>query len=139
MKTLLKVFLVLVLLIVLLGAGGFVWAKRTTAAVLARTIDVHQVDFPIPFPVDPAEVEELGLSAEEADGLAMERAVERGRHLVEARYVCVECHGADFGGGVMIDDPMIGSIFSSRARCVRSKQKSFRGDFSSFCEACCWR
>lgn len=111
MKTLLKVLLVFVLLVVLLGAGGFLWAKRTTAAVLARTIEVHQVDFPIPFPLEPAEVEELGLSADEADALAMERAIERGQHLVEARYVCVECHGADFGGGVMVDDPMIGSIF----------------------------
>ena len=44
------------------------------------------------------------------DALALERAVERGRHLVNARYACIECHGDDFGGGLMVDDPMVGSL-----------------------------
>jgi mono/diheme cytochrome c family protein len=42
--------------------------------------------------------------------VALQRAIERGRHLVDARYFCVECHGQDFSGGVMIDDPMIGRL-----------------------------
>ena len=32
------------------------------------------------------------------------------RHLVEARYGCGECHGRNFGGGVMIDNPAIGRL-----------------------------
>jgi mono/diheme cytochrome c family protein len=52
---------------------------------------------------DPLEGVDLG-------AIAMERAVARGKHLVEARYVCVECHGKDFGGGTMIDAPPIGKI-----------------------------
>lgn len=42
--------------------------------------------------------------------IARARAIERGRHLVEARYACIECHGKDFGGGVMVDDPMLGRL-----------------------------
>jgi cytochrome c553 len=34
----------------------------------------------------------------------------RGEHLVKARYACLECHGSDFGGGVMVDDPNIGTL-----------------------------
>lgn len=44
------------------------------------------------------------------DALALERSVARGEHLVQARYACVECHGTDFSGGVMIDDPAIGTL-----------------------------
>jgi mono/diheme cytochrome c family protein len=55
-------------------------------------------------PADP-------LAGVDLQAIAMERAVARGKHLVQARYVCVECHGKDFGGGTMIDDPAIGKLF----------------------------
>ena len=29
---------------------------------------------------------------------------------MEARYGCMECHGADLSGGVMVDDPMLGTL-----------------------------
>ena len=32
----------------------------------------------------------------------------RGQYLVEHVSVCVDCHGEDFGGGVVVDDPAIG-------------------------------
>lgn len=48
------------------------------------------------------------LAGVDLDALARERAVARGKHLVESRYACTECHGADFGGGVMVDDPAVG-------------------------------
>ncbi len=38
-------------------------------------------------------------------------AIERGKHLVA--YRCVECHGTDFGGSVMLDDPMLGTIIAT--------------------------
>jgi len=40
----------------------------------------------------------------------MQRAVARGKHLVESRYPCNECHGRNFGGGVMVDDPAMGKL-----------------------------
>ncbi len=36
--------------------------------------------------------------------------LERGRHLVEHVTVCVDCHGDDLGGGVVVDDPALGRI-----------------------------
>lgn len=110
MKTALKVLGVVVLVLVLLGFGGFTWARGKNAELLGRTIPVHSVDFPVPFPLDSAEAADLGVSGPEADAVALERAVARGRHLVESRYVCVECHGDDFGGGVMIDAPIMGRL-----------------------------
>lgn len=53
-------------------------------------------------PIDP-------LAGVDLDKIALDRAVERGKHLVSARFVCVECHGADFGGGTMVDDPAMGA------------------------------
>lgn len=50
------------------------------------------------------------LAGVDLGAIAMERAVTRGKHLVEARYVCVECHGRDFGGGTMVDDPLVGTL-----------------------------
>lgn len=110
MKTALKIVVAIALLLVLLAAGGFTWAKGKSASLLARTIDTHAVDFPVPFPLDSAEAVELALTPEEADALALERAVDRGRHLVQARYGCADCHGTDFGGGVMVDDRAIGTL-----------------------------
>ena len=114
MKRTLKVFLGLLLVLVALGALGFGWAKASNARKLSRQIETHGVDFPVPFPLDEAEAEALMASAGEEpldlDQVALQRAIDRGRHLLEARYACAECHGADFGGGVMVDDPMFGRI-----------------------------
>lgn len=106
----LKIVGLLFAVLVLLGAGGFVWARGEAGAKLGRTVEVHGVDFPVPFPLDAAEIEEAGFTPEQADSAAVARAVERGRHLVTSRFPCTECHGLDFGGGVMIDDPMIGTL-----------------------------
>ena len=56
MKTLLRAIGALVVLAVLGAGGAFLWASNAAAKSLARTIDVHTVDFPIPFPLDPAEI-----------------------------------------------------------------------------------
>ena len=109
MKTALKIVGALVLVLVLLGAGGFGWAASKRNSMLSRQIDVHSVSFPIPFPADASTLP-AGVGMEEAEALSLEQARERGRHLVETRYACVECHGRNFGGGVMVDDPMIGRL-----------------------------
>lgn len=111
MKKLLKVLLSLVVLLVLLGTGGFLWAGGKADDVLARNFDVHNVDFPIPFPLDSAEIAEAGLTPEQADSAALARAVERGRHAVESRYACSGCHGPDFGGGVMVDSKVLATLY----------------------------
>jgi cytochrome c553 len=109
MKTALKVLGVLVLLVLLAGGGAYVWASSSSTRMLDRTITTHSIDFPIPFPLDSAVA--AGLDDEEVRALAFDRAVERGSHLVSARYVCVECHGQNLGGGTMVDVPMLFQLF----------------------------
>lgn len=122
MKTALKVLLGVVLLFVLASGGVYGWASMKSRTLLSRTIPSHTSDFPIPFPLAEGEVEaphapraasgdgDAEVMEEELAAIALERAVERGRHLVEARCACTDCHGPDFGGGVMVDDPMIGRL-----------------------------
>ncbi|MCA9534340.1 MAG: c-type cytochrome [Myxococcales bacterium] len=135
MKRALKVVGVVALLLVVAGGGLFGWASLTVSASLGRTLTAHEVDIPVPFPLSEAELSALRqerlaeraaagepspdatgaeadvLAGVDLDALALERAIERGRHLVGARYACGECHGReDFSGGVMVDDPAMGSL-----------------------------
>jgi cytochrome c553 len=112
MKMLLKILGVLLAVIVLLAIGVYAWASMATSRMRAQTFVTHSVDFPIPFPIDPEEVAAQKLTPEAAATLAQERAVERGKHLVSARYPCVACHSENFGGGVMVDAFPIGSLLA---------------------------
>jgi cytochrome c553 len=95
MRVLKVVGFVLAALIVV-ALALYAWASYAAGRKLGRNYSTHTVDFPIPYP------------SGQPDGEAA--ALERGKHLVEARYGCGECHGQDFGGGVMIDAPAIGRI-----------------------------
>jgi mono/diheme cytochrome c family protein len=106
----LKTLVILLAVLLVIAAGAYLWASMATSRALSRTIETHRIDFPIPVPIDDDEAAALGLDAEARRELARTRAIERGRHLVQARYVCVECHGQDFGGGVMIDAFPIGTL-----------------------------
>jgi cytochrome c553 len=103
----LKVVLGLLALLLLAVGGGYGWAAMKASGIRSTTVETHRVDFAIPFPLSEGELAALD-STENPDAVALSRAIERGRHLVDSRYVCVECHGQNFGGGVMVDDPMIG-------------------------------
>lgn len=107
------------------AAGALSWAKSTSSTKLATKYDSHQVEFPVPWPLSEAELAAVRaerttpdtadagadpLAGVDLAALATERAVARGKYLVEARYVCVECHGIDFAGGTMINDPPIGVL-----------------------------
>jgi mono/diheme cytochrome c family protein len=106
----LKIFGIAVAVVVVAALAFYVWASLTAARKLARTYQVHTVEFPIPFPLGPEEVAARRLSPAGADSAAREAALARGRHLITSRYVCSACHGANFGGGTMIDVPAIGRI-----------------------------
>lgn len=91
----------------LLVAGFLTWATVASARVLSRSYEAHAVDFPVPFPVTA----EADSAAETLDEAAVRAAaIERGRHLLDARYTCKDCHGADLSGGTMVDAFPIGSI-----------------------------
>jgi mono/diheme cytochrome c family protein len=39
-----------------------------------------------------------------------EAAIERGRELVHTTSVCIDCHGDNLGGGIVVDDPALGRV-----------------------------
>jgi mono/diheme cytochrome c family protein len=100
----------LVVIVLVMVIGFYVWASARSRRLLTRTMTAHSVEFPIPFPLDPDERDEVGVTGTEAEGVALERAIDRGRHLTEARYGCAGCHGGEFGGGVMVDAFPLGTI-----------------------------
>ncbi len=110
MKKLLKILGVLIVLLVVIGLGVYLWAGITLNRLRAQTFETHSADFPIPFPVDAAEAAAMGLTGDATNALAQQRAVERGKHLVTSRYTCIACHGENFGGGVMVDAFPIGRL-----------------------------
>lgn len=117
---------------VLLVVGAvYVWASWTFAAHLDRTFTLHEVDFPVPWPLSEAEIEALRqerlaalppaqgegapvtdpLAGLDLNAIALERATRRAKHLLDSRYGCVDCHGADFAGGKMVEDPALGVLY----------------------------
>jgi mono/diheme cytochrome c family protein len=125
MKTLLKIVASLLGLMALLAGAAYVWASVTTSRKLAQTYPVHTVDFPVPFPLSGEDATAV-LEADRAR-VAMERAVERGRHLLQSRYACAECHGQNLGGGTMIDAPVMGRILGPNLTSGRgSRTASYR-------------
>ncbi len=122
MKNVLKILAGLALALAVVALGGYAWATHRDASLLTRRVASHRVDFPIPFPLTPDEVDSLRRARQAAgirgdplvgldlDSIARARAASRGAHLVHSRYGCVECHGQNFGGGVMVDNPLIGRL-----------------------------
>ncbi len=108
MKKLLKVLAVLVGILIVAAIGVYIWASVSASRVRAQTFAVHAYDLPIPFPLSDADA--AGLGESERSLRAGDLAIERGKHLVESRYVCIECHGTNFGGGTMIDAFPIGRL-----------------------------
>ncbi len=113
MKKVLKFVGVLIAVLVVAALGVYLWASMTTSRMRAQVFQPEGlVDFPIPFPLDPSDVAAMGLSDDAARQLAQTRAVERGKHLVSARYTCTGCHSANFGGGIMVDSFAIGHLLA---------------------------
>lgn len=110
MKTVLRIVAALGLILLVVVVSGYFWASRATAASLSRSIDTHTVDFAIPTPASTATALPDSSSAP-TDSTAA--AVERGAYLLKARYSCVDCHGQDLAGGVMMDAMPMAEAFGS--------------------------
>ena len=104
----LKIVVATFAILLLAAGGGYGWAVVRAQGTFAQIIETHRVDFPVPFPLTPEELAALE-PEQDPEAVALQRAIERGRHLVSSRYVCGDCHGENFGGGVMVDDPVIGT------------------------------
>ena len=100
---------------------AWVWANQVATSRYEQQWTVHKADFPIPFPVSAADLatlraERILAGAPEADplagvdiqALALERAIKRGKHIVNSRVSCDGCHGSDFGGAAVVDIALVG-------------------------------
>ena len=74
-----------------LGLALFGAASAAAHARMTKHYETHRIALPLPPETDEA-------------------AIERGKHLVTARYGCAVCHGQNLAGGIMIDDPAIGHV-----------------------------
>lgn len=112
------VSLVVVVVVVLAACA---WAFSVANHKYGKHWAIHDATFPIPWPLSVAELDSLKLARVAAgakredplagvdlEAVALERAVARGRHLVDSRVNCTGCHGKDFGGGVVINVPVVG-------------------------------
>lgn len=98
-------------LILLIGAAylGLSWSA---GRVLAETYQVHESNIPMPWPMAHDSGAPGDATREEREALAMDAAIARGEKLLQGRYGCGGCHTADFGGGPLVDDPMIGVLWA---------------------------
>ena len=100
-------------------AYGIAWGVAKSR--LGHKWAAHEAAFPIPFPLGDDDLAQIraeriagGATADDPlagvdlDALALARARERGKHLIESRVACAACHGADFSGNVIVDVPIVG-------------------------------
>jgi mono/diheme cytochrome c family protein len=110
-----------VVVLLVLSLGAYAWAYSTATSKYEKQWTVHKADFPIPFPLRADEIAALRadriaagapatdpLAGVELQAIALERAIRRGRHLVESRVGCNGCHSRDFGGQVLVDVAVVG-------------------------------
>lgn len=121
MRRFLRAVGVLVVVVVVAAVAAYAWARSAALKNYNRAFVAHDADFPIPFALTETELAALRaermapahrgadpLGGVDLTALAQERAVARGRHLVQSRLGCNGCHGEDFGGAVIIDMPLLG-------------------------------
>jgi mono/diheme cytochrome c family protein len=109
--------------LLVVALGGVFYFKAAAKTRLSQSYDVKVASIPIPYPLTSAEIEQLRAekrAAAPADSttdplqgvdlaaLASERALARGKHYLESRAACRECHGEDFGGKVIVENPAMG-------------------------------
>ncbi|MEX1994035.1 MAG: cytochrome c [Steroidobacteraceae bacterium] len=121
MKKPLKILGLTLAAIAAIAVIAYAAASWATANRYNRQWTAHDATFPIPFPLDDADLEALRaeriaagapaddpLAGLDLAALALQSAIARGQHLIESRVGCAYCHRPDFGGGAVIDEPMVG-------------------------------
>lgn len=97
--------------VVAVAALGYGLASWVTGSRYDRQWTAHDATFPIPFPLSDSEVAELRGDPRmdfDLQAVALERAIARGRQMIGNRVACAFCHHPDFGGGPVVDEPMVG-------------------------------
>lgn len=121
MRRVLRILTWIVAVLIVLAAGAVGTARVIAGRKYNTRWSTHEVSFPIPYPLTATELEQvraerLAAGAPAADPLAgvdlraaaTAHALARGEHLVRTRVGCDGCHGADFGGKVIVDQMLVG-------------------------------
>jgi len=107
----LKVVGVILLALVLVAVSGIFYFKASAKQRLDKDYRLSLSPVPIPYPLSSAELANLPEDRRDAAALqavALERALARGKHYLESRAGCGDCHGSDFGGKVIVENPALG-------------------------------
>ncbi len=120
MKKVLKYSAWVLAAIVVLAVAACLWAYQVATSRYEKQWTVHKAEFPIPFPLKNGELEALRaeriaagapatdpLAGVDLQAVALERAIQRGKHIVDSRTACNGCHGKDLGGGTIIDIALV--------------------------------
>jgi cytochrome c553 len=127
-----------VLVLVVGGALGWAFSTANAKIAAGKYPEIRGKDLPVPWPLTDAEVQALReeraltavappdpanapgtpadpstapadpLAGVDLQAIAMERALARGQHLLDARVGCNDCHAKDYSGNVLIDVPPMG-------------------------------
>jgi mono/diheme cytochrome c family protein len=120
MKKLAKIVAWGMCVLIVIALGGYGVARVIAGRRYNQKWITHDVSFPVPFPLSAAELEALRMERQAGDtpavamsdadlqSAALTRAIARGEHLVKTRVGCDGCHGADFGGRVLVDQTLVG-------------------------------
>jgi mono/diheme cytochrome c family protein len=109
--------------LLLVALSGAFYFKSAAQKRLSKSYDLEVQPIPIPYPLSDAELDQLRaekrakapadstadpLAGVDLAALAKERALARGKHYLESRAGCRDCHGDDFGGKVIVENPAMG-------------------------------
>lgn len=121
MKKFLKVVGWALTAIAAVAVAGYALASWVTNSRYERKWTAHEASFAIPFPLTHAEVASLRaerlaagapgddpLAGIDLEAVALERAIARGKQMIGSRVGCAACHRPDFGGGTVVDEPIVG-------------------------------
>ena len=90
--------------------GGTVFSLNLKFnGMVTRQFDLEPASFPIPMPLNEAELTLLenefdgSVDGVDLDSVALDWAIARGERYVATRAACSECHALDFGGQLVVD------------------------------------
>jgi len=126
--------------LVLMGSAATAWVWTSAQATyLGPYDDIRGKDLPVPWPLTDEEAKALvdeAVAAAEVQGQAVPEdaselvdlggaartgAIARGEYRASAVGNCVECHGADRGGGIVMDEPMVMRFIAPNLTAGRSE------------------
>ncbi|MEX2327710.1 MAG: c-type cytochrome, partial [Pseudomonadales bacterium] len=100
---------VVVVTLAVVAVAGLPVLKSKAMARFDQQFDIPVKDLPVPFPLSPQELAAVGADElVDVAEIAYRRALQRGEHYLKSRAACADCHGADYGGDVIADNPVLG-------------------------------